>query len=161
VSVNHPNIQIISGGQTGADRAALDAAISLGVAVDGWLPKGRKTEDGPLPEQYPLKEMQSRKYADRTKQNVIDSDGTLIVSFGPPTGGTALTQRMAQQQGKPMRFIDAQTTDPLTAAGQLQRWVSDHAIARLNVAGPRSSQQPEIYDFTYSLIRALLVERSV
>ncbi|MDM8542637.1 putative molybdenum carrier protein [Desulfococcaceae bacterium HSG9] len=86
--VTFPVLQkIVSGGQTGADQGALDAAISLGIDHGGWLPKGRKTENGALPSNYNLKEMDSAHYAKRTLQNVIDSDGTLIISHGPLTGG--------------------------------------------------------------------------
>jgi hypothetical protein len=86
--------KIVSGGQTGADRAGLDAAIELGIPHGGWVQKGRKTEDGGLPEQYHLKEMPIASYAARTEQNVIDSDGTLIVSHGKLNGGSAMTRRL-------------------------------------------------------------------
>jgi len=93
--------KIISGGQTGADRAALDAAIELDIPHGGWIPKGRKTEDGGLPEKYHLKEMPTGSYAARTEQNVIDSDGTLIVSHGKLNGGSALTRRLAKKHKRP------------------------------------------------------------
>lgn len=90
-------IKIISGGQTGVDRAALDAALQLGIPCGGWCPKGRKAKDGPIPDRYPLKETESGSYPVRTEMNVRDSDGTLILTWGRPTGGTALTVRLARR----------------------------------------------------------------
>ena len=90
--------RIVSGGQTGADRAALDAAINVGLPHCGWIPKGRLTENGPLPEKYHLKEMPSSSYIKRTKQKVIDSDGTLILSHGKLRGVSLLTQEFAEYQ---------------------------------------------------------------
>ena len=92
--------RIISGGQTGADRAALDVAIKLSIPHGGWIPKGRKTEDGTLPEQYQLQEMTTASYPKRTEQNVIDSDGTLIIARGKLTGGTDLTRQMTLKHKK-------------------------------------------------------------
>lgn len=92
--------EILSGGQTGADLAALDVAIELGIPHGGWLPKGRKTEAGPLPYKYKLQEMPRARYADRTEKNLLDSDGTLILSHGPLDGGSALTRRLAKRHGK-------------------------------------------------------------
>ncbi|MCD6446738.1 MAG: putative molybdenum carrier protein, partial [Candidatus Marinimicrobia bacterium] len=83
--------KIISGGQTGADRAGLDAAMELNIPVGGWCPKGRKSEDGPIDNKYPLQETTSGDYRVRTERNVKESDGTLIFTLGKPTGGTALT----------------------------------------------------------------------
>ena len=93
--------KIISGGQTGADRAALDVAIELGISHGGWIPKGRKTERGPLPAKYQLTEMPTDSYPKRTEQNVVDSDGTLIISHGELTGGSDYTRMMAAKHGKP------------------------------------------------------------
>jgi len=92
--------KIISGGQTGADRAALDVAIKLSIPHGGWIPKGRKAEDGPLPEIYKLKEMPTDSYPARTEQNVIDSDGTLIIARGKLTGGTDYTRQMTLKNKK-------------------------------------------------------------
>ena len=80
--------KIISGGQTGADRAALDVAMAHGIPHGGWIPKGRKTEGGPLPTKYQLQEMPTNSYPERTEKNVVDSDGTLIISHGELTGGS-------------------------------------------------------------------------
>jgi hypothetical protein len=98
--------KIISGGQTGADVAGLDAAIKQGIPHGGWIPKGRLTEDGPLPEKYQLQEMPTASYPKRTAQNVIDSDGTAIFTHGALTGGSALTRKIALQRGKPWMHID-------------------------------------------------------
>ncbi len=99
-------IKIISGGQTGADRAALDAARQRDLPHGGWLPKGRRTEDGPLGQEYRLQEMDSYRYEDRTGKNVVESDGTLIVSYGPLTGGSALTEALAVCYARPCLHLN-------------------------------------------------------
>jgi hypothetical protein len=99
--------KIVSGGQTGADQAALDVAIELGISHGGWIPKGRKTERGPLPSKYQLQEMPTASYPTRTERNVKDSDGTLIISHGELTGGSDYTRKMAEKHGKPWIHIDA------------------------------------------------------
>ena len=98
--------RIISGGQTGADRAALDFAIKMDLPHGGWVPKGRMAEDGPLPEKYQLQEMPTQNYPKRTEQNVIDSDGTLIITHGKLTGGSRLTKEFAENQKKPCLHVD-------------------------------------------------------
>ena len=129
-------LEIISGGQTGVDRAALDAALELGIPCGGWCPKGRKAEDGPIPERYPLKETDSSSYPVRTEMNVRDSDGTLILTWGRPTGGTALTIRLARRHGKPCLVVDLKKPpDP----SSLRAWLEKKQIGVLNVAGPRES----------------------
>lgn len=145
-------MKIVSGGQTGADRAALDAAIALGMEYGGWLPLGRKTETGPLPASYRLKELDSPRYRERTEQNVIDSDATLICSFGPLTGGSALTEALAVKHDRPCLHIDFELISQEQAAAAIQRWLQKHAIGTLNVAGPRSSGEPRIYDAVFSLM---------
>ncbi|MFC1811730.1 putative molybdenum carrier protein [Thermodesulfobacteriota bacterium] len=137
--------KIVSGGQTGADQAALDTAIKLGIAHGGWISKGRKTENGPLPEKYQLQEMDTDSYAKRTEQNVIDSDGTLIISHGNLTGGSDYTRKMAIQYNRPWIHIDLKQTITFTAAESIRSWILDHHIETLNVAGPRESTDPEIY----------------
>jgi hypothetical protein len=99
--------KIVSGGQTGADRAALDVAIELGIPHGGWIPKGRKTERGPLPAKYKLKEVLTADCPKRTERNVIDSDGTLIISHGGLSGGSDFTRKMAEKHGKPWIHLDA------------------------------------------------------
>ena len=138
--------KITSGGQTGADRAALDAAINVGLPHGGWIPKGRLTEKGPLPEKYNLKEMPSSSYIKRTEQNVTDSDGTLILSHGKLTGSCLLTQEFAENQKKPCLHIDLTKELIYGAAVHIVDWIQDHNIEVLNVAGPRASNDPEIYE---------------
>src|SRR5436309_586670 len=98
--------RILSGGQTGVDRAALDVALALGLPCDGWCPRGRKAEDGPLPDRYPLRETPTDAYAERTAWNVRDADGTLVLLRGRPSGGTALTIELADRYGKPCLVLD-------------------------------------------------------
>lgn len=138
--------KIISGGQTGVDRAALDAAIRMGIPHGGWIPKGRMTEEGPLPENYRLEEMETDSYPERTEKNVVVSDGTLIISRGPLTGGTDYTRKMILKHGKQMLHIDlALHSNPLDAASLASSWIEMHNIEVLNVAGPRASKDPQIY----------------
>ena len=139
--------KIISGGQTGVDRAALDVAMRLGIAHGGWVPKGRLAEDGPLPAGYLLQEMPTEEYAARTEKNVLDSDGTLIISRGRPTGGTDYTRRMALKHGKQLLHIDlALGQRPSQAGSLIASWIEMNRIETLNVAGPRASGDPAIYD---------------
>jgi hypothetical protein len=145
-------IKIISGGQTGADRAALDFAIKHGIPHGGWVPKGRKTEDGHLPEKYHLQEMPTGQYSKRTEQNILDSDGTLIVSHGLLTGGSALTRELAKQHRKPWIHIDLETALYPDAARMVQEWVGWNGIKVLNIAGPRASKDPGIYQVTLDLL---------
>jgi hypothetical protein len=154
--------KIISGGQTGADRAALDAAINVEVAHGGWIPKGRLTEDGPLPAEYNLQEMPTKNYSKRTEQNVIDSDGTLILSHGKLTGGSKLTQESADKHKKPCLHIDLSKEIIYGAAIGITDWIEEHDIKILNVAGPRASKDPEIYTKVLSTIELVVhMQRSV
>jgi len=137
--------KIISGGQTGADRAALDAAIRLGIPHGGWIPKGRLAEDGPLPQRYRLQEMQSDSYPARTEQNVIDSDGTLIIARGKMTGGSDYTRKMTLKHRKQLLGIDLNLTGHYDAASLIVSWIKLQRVKILNVAGPRASKDPEIY----------------
>ena len=148
--------KIISGGQTGADRAALDVAIRFGIAHGGWFPKGRLTEAGPLPEQYLLQEMATESYPDRTEKNVLDADGTVIVSHGKPTGGTALTEKLAKEHCKPLLHLDLLKVSLPYAARLLQSWLVDNGIRVMNVAGARASTDPEIYDATVKVLEIAL-----
>jgi len=146
--------KIVSGGQTGADRAALDAAIDLDIPHGGWIPKGRKTEDGGLPEKYHLKEMPTGSYSARTEQNVIDSDGTLIVSHGKLNGGSAKTRQFAKKHNRPWMHVDLEKTNFFKAAMDIRSWVTENQIKVLNAAGPRGSKDPEIYEATKKLLKA-------
>ena len=137
--------KIISGGQTGADRAALDVAILLNIPHGGWIPKGRLAEDGPFQTKYHLQEMPTDSYEARTEQNVIDSDGTLIISHGELTGGSAYTRKMAMKHGKPWYHADLNKLPSFQAAMIIEDWISKNGIETLNVAGPRHSKDPIIY----------------
>lgn len=148
-------MKIISGGQTGADRAALDAAIELGLPYGGWLPQGRKTEDGPLPSRYKLRELDSERYRDRTEQNIKASNGTLILSFGPLTGGSALTESLALKHDRPCLIIDLDLVPAADAVTAVERWVQRYGIRILNVAGPRASGEPRIYEEVRAILMAV------
>ena len=145
-------IKIISGGQTGADRAALDFAIKHNIPYGGWVPKGRKTEDGRLPDHYQLQEMPSGDYSKRTKQNILDSDGTLIVSHGFLTGGSALTEFLAEEHNKPCLHIDLNLLSMQEAAWIIHKWIQSHKLKVLNVAGPRAGKDSKIYEATMNLL---------
>ncbi len=147
--------KIISGGQTGADQAALDAAIKLGIPHGGWLPKGRLTEDGPLPIRYDLTEMPTNSYPERTKKNIRAADGTLILSHGALTGGSEYTRKMALKYVKPLLHIDFHKMVPFDAAVVINNWMVDHDIKILNVAGPRASSDPKIYRASADIIEAV------
>jgi hypothetical protein len=144
--------KIISGGQTGADRAAIDTAIKLGIPHGGWIPKGRITEDGPLPDKYQLQEMPTNSYPKRTEQNVIDSDGTLIICRGKPTGGSDYTREMASKHKKPLLHIDLNLTTSYDAASLILSWVNLYPIEVLNVAGPRVRKDPDIYNDVFRIL---------
>jgi hypothetical protein len=149
--------RIVSGGQTGADQAALDVAIELGISHGGWIPKGRKTEAGPLPLKYRLKEMPTDSYQKRTEQNVIDSDGTLIISHGDLTEGSEYTRRMAAKHGKPWLHIDADKQSLEAAVQMIRTWISGNDIEVMNVAGPPASKDPRIYTLTKTILKAVLL----
>jgi len=149
--------KIISGGQTGADRAALDFAIQHNIPHGGWIPKGRKIEDGTLPEKYLLQEMPTGSYSKRTEKNILDSDGTLIVSHGLLTGGSALTTGFAEHHGKPWIHIDLEITSYPEAAIMIREWVGRYSIKVLNVAGARASKDPMIYQAVMDLLDAALI----
>jgi Circularly permutated YpsA SLOG family len=150
-------ITIVSGGQTGADRAALDFAIDHHIPHSGWCPRGRPAEDGAIPPLYRLKETPSRKYAQRTEWNVRDSDATVVFSVAPnPAGGTALTLAVAHRLGKPFLHLcrDAASVDE--SAARLRSFLDKHQVERLNIAGPRASQEPEVAAFVRSVLQAAI-----
>lgn len=152
--MTHPRaITIISGGQTGADRAALDFAIAHGLAHSGWCPCGRQAEDGPLPERYELRETPSRKYAQRTEWNVRDSDATVVFSIAAnPQGGTRLTLAIAERLGKPVLHLSRAGSTAESAAAALSVFLTKHSVTILNIAGPRASQEPEIAEFVHDVL---------
>jgi len=134
-------LKVVSGGQTGVDRAGLDAARAAGLLCGGWCPRGRLAEDGPIDPCYPLVETPSADYSQRTEWNVRDSDGTLVIARGRPRGGTALTVNLARRHGKPLLVVDLSRSP---SPEEVSRWIEAHGIAVLNVAGPRESQSPAI-----------------
>jgi GT2 family glycosyltransferase len=149
-------MKIISGGQTGVDRAALDAAMSLGVECGGWCPEGRLAEDARIPAAYPVMELPGGDYVSRTAQNVKDSDGTVIFCRGALQGGTMATADFCSAEGKPLLVVDAATSETRHAAEMVDGFVREHGIAVLNVAGPRASQWAGGYDFTFQTLQTWL-----
>jgi len=147
--------RIISGGQTGVDRAALDVAIKLDIPHGGWIPKGRLTENGPLPQNYQLKETSTSNYSERTEKNVMDTDGTLIISRGQLTGGSEYTREMAQKHIRPWLHIDLNKTSAFHAVSSINKWISENEVGILNVAGPRASKDPQIYRDTVKIIESV------
>ena len=155
----HTPTTVLSGGQTGVDRAALDVALALGIRCSGWCPAGRMAEDGPIDDRYPLRETSSADPAERTVLNVDVADATLIVSRGPPVGGTALALSHARTLDQPMLVIEDPRSD--SAVAQVQDWLGRVRPARLNVAGPPESEAPGIYDQTTVLLTRLWSGASV
>lgn len=147
---------LVSGGQTGVDRGALDAALALGLPASGWCPPGRLAEDGPIPDRYPLREMASGGYAERTRQNVVDSDATLILYRDRLEGGTAKTVIHCAQVGKMVKLIDSDLATPVSAAIAIRAFIVGARILRLNVAGPRASKEPGATAYTRALLMAAL-----
>lgn len=144
-------LRVISGGQTGADRGALEAAIQIGIEHGGHCPAGRRAEDGRIPDRYRLIETESADYAVRTERNVLGADGTLLVTRGAPTGGSALTAALARKHNRPLLHLDLDAGgDPVAA---VREWLAAREIRCLNVAGPRESSCPGIAQD----VRALLV----
>jgi hypothetical protein len=147
--------KIVSGGQTGVDRAALDVARELQLEHGGWCPRGRLAEDGRIPDQYLLWETVTAEYAERTELNVRDSDGTLVLTVGAPMGGTLLTIECATQWRKPCLVVDlTRSAEP----GTVRLWLDESHIAVLNVAGPRHCQSPEGYQLALQFLRECLVD---
>jgi hypothetical protein len=146
--------KIVSGGQTGADRAALDWAIERGVAHGGWCPRGRRAEDGRIPDKYQLVETPAAEYEERTRWNVRDSDATAVIGLQKHVrGGSWLTLKIARELGRPCIYLWA--SDPVEAVGrQLAQFVVEHAVSCLNVAGPRESHEPGVGRFVADVLSA-------
>lgn len=148
--------RVVSGGQTGVDRGALDAALELGFPCGGWCPPGRLAEDGGIPLRYPVQELASGGYRQRTIKNVLESDGTLLIHFGGPEGGTSLTLQQCIRKGKPYMLLDG---DAVTAAdgGQIAAaFVAENNVVTLNVAGPRISRESRGHQYAYAVLIELL-----
>ena len=136
------------------DQAALDVAIKLAVEHGGWIPKGRITEKGPLPEEYRLKETRTSSYAERTEKNVMDADATLIISRGPLTGGSDFTREMAVRHNRPWLHIDLNQMAAFQAAIAINQWVLQNKVEVLNVAGPRASKDPAVYKDAVNILES-------
>lgn len=149
-------MRVISGGQTGVDRGALDAAMDVGVPVGGWCPAGRRDENGKLPQRYAfLKETPQPGYIQRTLWNIRDADVTLILHQGSMGPGTRSTQRLCREKKKEFRVVDMTESTALVVA---LRFYQDHQVATLNVAGPRESISPGVQERTRAFMRDLLTE---
>lgn len=147
--------RIVSGGQTGVDRGALDAAIALQLEHGGWCPRGRQAEDGRIPEMYQLRETDALEYSVRTERNVIDSCGTLLLFRDRLQRGTLLTYRMAQKHKRPALRV---RLDLPLDVGLIQSWIIEHAIRVLNVAGPRASSVPAIATDTVAVLMQVFTQ---
>ena len=151
--------KIVSGGQTGVDRAALDAARALGLPYGGYVPRGRRAEDGSLGEEYAgMVEMRARDYAARTKRNVAESDATLILTRGAPDRGTLLTLKTAEAKAKPVLVVDLAETPVSDAVGRILAWLRTQPGGMLNVAGPRESRKPGIQAEASGVLERLFSE---
>jgi hypothetical protein len=148
-----PVEKIVSGGQTGVDRAALDVALELAMPCGGWCPQGRSAEDGQIPGRYPLQETEGRKYKFRTSLNVRDSDATLILNLGSLEGGTGLTKILAVKLRRPYLVVDLEQEQDLQA---VRHWLRENNVKVLNVAGPRESKRPGIHKIAVSYLNRLL-----
>jgi hypothetical protein len=149
--------EIWSGGQTGVDRAAWDAARASGIPIGGWVPLGRKAEDGIVPREYEgLQETPTADYPQRTSWNVRDTDATLIVCRGQLHGGSAYTLSEADRQRRPVLVVDLAAGSPRRQTARLRAWLDEIRGSRLNVAGPRASGDPEIYADARALLESVL-----
>jgi hypothetical protein len=149
-------VKIISGGQTGVDRAALDVAMKHSIDCGGWSPAGRLDEIGRIPDRYPLKELEHGGFTERTLQNVKDSDGTVIIYSVQSSGGTEQTVRFCVEQGRPHQLIDASKISTEEAARSIANLVREHKMDILNVAGPRHSEWPEGYDYAFRVLEVFV-----
>ena len=150
-------LKIVSGGETGVDRAALDAALAAGFPCGGWVTWDRMAEDGRIPDEYPLMPLPDGGYRQRTRLNVVDSDGTAIVFYETLKGGTRLTRNLCALLKRPHVLIDArQITEPAAAAMLIGQFIEEHGIQVLNVAGPRLSGWKEGYAFTLPAVEEVI-----
>lgn len=134
----------------------MDVSLRFNIPHAGWIPKGRRTEDGPLPDRYELQEMPTGSYEARTEQNVIDSDGTVIISHGKLAGGSAYTRKMAMKHARPWFHADLNKLPTFQAAAIIDDWILKNEIETLNVAGPRASEDPLIYGLVTVILELVL-----
>lgn len=147
--------RIVSGGQTGADRAALDWAIACGIPHGGWCPAGRRAEDGVIDARYALTETLTEDYRQRTRLNVEDSDGTLILNLGELEGGTLETRRFAERLNKPCHVVQLDGAVSRGLTFPVLAWLRARRVRVLNIAGPRESKRPGIYAAATAFLDAL------
>jgi len=148
--------KIVSGGQTGVDRAGLDAAMVAGIPVGGYCPKGRLAEDGTVPECYPLTELTSGRYASRTEKNVIESDGTLVLNLGELTDGSKATVDFAKEHGRAHLVVQL---EEMSTLDNCLSWIEENGIRVLNIAGPRESKRPGVYLKAFAYLQRLFNAR--
>jgi len=153
--------KIVSGGQTGVDAGALDAALDADFACGGWAPEDRTNERGPLPQRYPLQPLARGMNRERTSANVIDSDATAVVLFGEAQGGTKATLEDCATFARPSLIIDASRMPIPEAVRVLRAFIQEHEVETLNVAGPRASEEPHAYAYAHGLISGFLDREAV
>jgi len=149
--------KIISGGQVGADQAALDAAIKYNFPHGGWIQKGRKTQMGMLPDKYKLNEMPVAGFKEKIEQNVLDSDGTVIISHGNLAGGADYSQEMAKKHNRPFTHIDLNETPVFLASSKINTWIIENDIEVLNVTGSKASEDSDIYRNTIVIVEGVIL----
>ena len=153
-------LNIISGGQTGVDRAALDVALKHGIDCGGWCPAGRLDESGRIPDRYPVQELQAGGFTERTLQNVKDSDGTVVIYCGQIGGGTKQTVRLCVELKRPYELFDASKVPAEDAANLITDFVRAKRIGILNVAGPRQSEWLQGYDYASRVLDPFITQRA-
>ncbi len=148
--------KIISSGREGVEQAALDVAIKIDIPYDGWIPKGRNTEDSVLPEKYRLKQTPIAGDSNHIEKNILDSDGTLIISHGKLSEDSALVEKIAEKHSRHRLHVDLNTTNDFFAAQIISMWIAEKGIQILNISGPESSKDPKIYRATAKILETVL-----
>jgi hypothetical protein len=149
-------LTIVSGGQTGVDRASWDAAIELGLSQEGWVPKGRIAEDGTIASRYQCRETSGADYVERTEKNILDSDATLVLGFGAASGGTKLTIDLCEKHRRPYLWMDLDSRPVEKAIAEGLLFLRKERPGRLNVAGPRGSSRANVYSRALDYVKTLL-----
>ncbi|MDC0273471.1 MAG: putative molybdenum carrier protein [Planctomycetaceae bacterium] len=151
-------ITFISGGQTGTDRGMLDACLDLDFPCGGWCPQGRLAEDGPIDSKYPLEVLPGAGYPERTRENVLDSDGTIILFREELTGGTKSTQKLVRSRRKPYLLLDLEQIELEEAAETSSEMIFEKGLWRINISGPRGSEWPESHQLAYQFTSKLIAK---